>query len=374
MFEFIQNQMASNQFLVAALGGGVFWYLVGIIRQVYAFLSRCYYRWCVYTVRLNNDSSMYIPCVNFFYEKVKHKVKNINLQKNYNNEVVKSPGYDWHIFIEGFNLVYFTIVEEKQEMGRERREYISVKIHGFGGKKITDALSKSIIEQEKIMYERQRVYHPSSYGDGWRTERTLRHRSIDSIFIDKDIKNSIINKIDSFYSNMERFKEIGICHKTGFVFFGQPGVGKSTLIQALATKYKKNICYLNLSSIKDSGLQACFNNIPDNSFLVFEDIDCHAKSVKRDEEEGNIATLLQCLDGVNMPDGTILFATTNRMENIDPAVIRSGRFDHKIELLPATKEIATDMINAINPDKAYLLDELTYPVAQCDLQTKLLEE
>lgn len=373
MFEFLEQQFKTNQFLAGAIGGGIFWYLVSFLQHLYALASRLYHRWCVYTIRINNEASIYVPCLNYCFNKVSKKIKNINLQKA-DNETIKVPGYDWHFFFEGFNFVYFIIMEEKQEMGKERREFISIKVHGLGGKGVMDRIYKNILEEEKIMFEKQYIFKPCYYGDGWQSVKKTPDRDLSTIHLDKDIKSSIIAKLDRFFDSNERFNKIGIKHKTGFVFYGEPGVGKSTLIQALASKYKKNLCYLNLSSVDEKKLEGIFSFLPENAFLIFEDIDCHSQSVNREKEENNVATLLQCLDGVNLPEGTVLFATTNKIENIDSAVLRDGRFDYRIELLPATKEVAKEMIESINPDKLHLLDELDFPIPQCKLQTLLLEE
>jgi len=92
----------------------------------------------------------------------------------------------------------------------------------------------------------------------------------------------------------------------------------------------------------DELLISLLNNAPPNALLVIEDVD--AAFVDRSSgEKSNQVTfsgLLNALDGVAAQEGRLLFMTTNRIQVLDPALIREGRVDKRVHLGHATQEQA----------------------------------
>lgn len=99
------------------------------------------------------------------------------------------------------------------------------------------------------------------------------------------------------------------------------------------------------------------NQVPANSVLLFEDIDCMRGSQSRSDEDsdgkkGTVAAatkdntssqngvtlsgLLNVLDGFHAPTGVLFVMTTNHVEKLDPALLRPGRIDYKLYLGKAT--------------------------------------
>jgi mitochondrial chaperone BCS1 len=68
--------------------------------------------------------------------------------------------------------------------------------------------------------------------------------------------------------------------------------------------------------------------------LLIEDVDCVFKAERLTAEQTGVTLsgLLNALDGVSSREGRVLFLTTNHPERLDPALIRPGRVDRKIEL------------------------------------------
>ncbi|KAJ7148085.1 P-loop containing nucleoside triphosphate hydrolase protein [Mycena crocata] len=143
--------------------------------------------------------------------------------------------------------------------------------------------------------------------------------------------------------------------------FGEPGTGKSTTVHALAGELGMEIYFVSLASpgINDHTLGELFHTTPPHSILLIEDIDCAFQS--RTDDSNNLtfnafnidaggypvvgpgtavtlSGLLNILDSVASQEGRILFATTNHIERLDPALIRPGRIDVKIKYSLATKE------------------------------------
>jgi hypothetical protein len=87
--------------------------------------------------------------------------------------------------------------------------------------------------------------------------------------------------------------------------------------------------------------------------IVIEDIDCGFKDVRasflnkeilpEDQKEelkrgSGFASLLNSLDGINAPSNTIYVFTTNHIEKLDPALVRPGRIDLKLEIGDVCRE------------------------------------
>merc|ERR1712113_1245328 len=129
----------------------------------------------------------------------------------------------------------------------------------------------------------------------------------------------------------------GIPYKRSYLFYGVPGSGKTSLIQALAAKYDRQLAFVQPSHPKmtDESFKSCISKAPANSLIVLEDIDAlfnKDRSKKNQACPLTFSGLLNGLDGVGNPDGQIFIMTTNYVDRLDSALIRSGRVDLHIEL------------------------------------------
>lgn len=185
----------------------------------------------------------------------------------------------------------------------------------------------------------------------WMREETATARPLDSVVLPAATKEKIVGDLDDFVSQGTRkwYASHGIPYKRSLLLFGSPGAGKTSLIQALAGRYKRNLAILSPShpEMSDDGLKAAVQRVPNKSIIVLEDVDAIFAD-GRSKREGDKSSLtfsgvLNALDGVGASAGQIFILTTNHREKLDPALIRNGRVDCHIEFTDADAEQAAEL-------------------------------
>ncbi|XP_002967144.2 AAA-ATPase At4g30250 [Selaginella moellendorffii] len=199
--------------------------------------------------------------------------------------------------------------------------------------------------------------------------------TFESMAMDPELKQQIMDDLRSFMGGEAYFRKIGRAWKRGYLLHGPPGTGKSSLIAAIAHFTGYDIYDLELTDVKNnSNLRKYLTAISNKAIVVIEDIDCSLDLKKRPGEEGEkkkkkdggesdddddddaeedekkskvtLSGLLNFTDGLWSSTGSerILIFTTNHIDQLDPALIRSGRMDMHICLsycaFPAFKVLA----------------------------------
>eukprot|EP00931_Biecheleriopsis_adriatica_P016456 TRINITY_DN12113_c0_g1_i1.p1 TRINITY_DN12113_c0_g1~~TRINITY_DN12113_c0_g1_i1.p1 ORF type:complete len:497 (-),score=89.60 TRINITY_DN12113_c0_g1_i1:179-1669(-) len=176
----------------------------------------------------------------------------------------------------------------------------------------------------------------------WHHRGVCRARPMDSVVMGEQRKKQLVDDVNDFLDKETRrwYRKHGIPHKRGYLFFGTPGAGKSSIIQALAGSIEYNICYVHPTHPKmsDAKLRHCVNEAPKRSLLIFEDVDAIFDKDRKPLVTNALLTfsgLLNALDGVGRANGQIFILTTNYRERLDSALIRNGRVDVHIEFTDA---------------------------------------
>lgn len=174
----------------------------------------------------------------------------------------------------------------------------------------------------------------NSYGD-WYSPSLLRVKPLNKTILEEEKKQFIISDIQKFQESEQWYLDASIPYKRGYCFFGPPGTGKTTLALSLANSLQRDVYCLNLNCIDDdSRLPYCFSMMGSNSLLLIEDID-KVFSGRENVKEGSkitFSSLLNCLDGAFYKHGLVTIITTNHIEKLDDALLRTGRIDLKIEV------------------------------------------
>lgn len=210
----------------------------------------------------------------------------------------------------------------------------------------------------------------TSLGPEWRVfGAPRRKRSLASVVLAPGVKEDLVADLRGFLASQQWYADRGVPYRRGYLLYGPPGSGKTSVIQALAGELDYSICILNLAelTLTDDRLNHLLNNVPPRSFVLLEDVDAaFAESRKKAEGFGSGITfsgLLNALDGVASAERRIVFMTTNHPERLDPALIRPGRVDFKTLLDNATPRQARQMFAQFYGDEA-LADEFVALVAR----------
>jgi transitional endoplasmic reticulum ATPase len=150
--------------------------------------------------------------------------------------------------------------------------------------------------------------------------------------------------IDLPLRHPELFKRLGVEAPKGVLLHGAPGTGKTLLAKAIANETNANFYSISGPEImskfygeSEANLRQVFQQADQNapSILFIDELDAIAP--KREEVTGEVerrvvAQLLSLMDGLSSRGKVVVIGATNRVNAIDPALRRAGRFDREIEL------------------------------------------
>jgi chaperone BCS1 len=181
------------------------------------------------------------------------------------------------------------------------------------------------------------VYIPNPFhGGDWMRARLGSRRPLASVVLKAGQGEALLADLENFFKSRERYGTLGIPWRRGYLLYGPPGTGKTSLVTALASELRLNVCTLSLASpiVTDEKIHTLLASVPQRSLLLIEDVDAFFR--ERDAAHAQVklsfSGFLNALDGVATQEGTVLFMTTNHIERLDPALIRAGRIDERVEL------------------------------------------
>ena len=144
-------------------------------------------------------------------------------------------------------------------------------------------------------------------------------------------------------SEPERFRELGIDPPSGVLMHGPPGTGKTLIAKAVANEVDAYFDTISGPEIvskykgeSEERLREAFERAEENSpaILFVDEIDSIAGSRDEDADMENrvVAQLLTLMDGLEDRGRVVVIGATNRVDAVDEALRRGGRFDREIEI------------------------------------------
>lgn len=161
------------------------------------------------------------------------------------------------------------------------------------------------------------------------------------------------DQIIDIVQNEEKYKRMGIDFPSATIIYGPPGCGKTFAVKKLAEFigwkcYEINSDSIGSPYIHDTSkkISEVFSKAIDNapSILIIDEMEAYLTSRAISQNSGmhHVEEMGEFLRRIPeaVSKKVLIFAMTNMIEDIDPAILRTGRFDHKIELsYPSQEEV-----------------------------------
>lgn len=261
--------------------------------------------------------------------------------------------------------------------------------------------------QDRLLYTNSRGGSLDSRGHPWESVPFKHPSTFDTLAMDPVKKTEIMEDLKDFANGESFYQRTGRAWKRGYLLYGPPGTGKSSMIAAMANYLGYDIYDLELTEVHtNSELRKLLMKTSSKSIIVIEDIDCSINLTNRKkssngsnsgarsnnsydmspppgsgngggEDGGNTITLsglLNFTDGLWSCCGSerIFVFTTNHIEKLDPALLRSGRMDMHIYMnycsFPALKILLKNYLGYVDGDlDSELEKELKYVIEEAEM-------
>lgn len=169
----------------------------------------------------------------------------------------------------------------------------------------------------------------------------IKNIKFDDIAGIKEVKDDLFEIID-YIKNPKKYQDMGIHLPKGILLVGPPGVGKTMIAKAIANEANVPFFYQSGSSFAQIYVGMGAKRVRElffvakasaPSIIFIDEIDAVGKARgenRNDERETTLNQLLTEMDGFEDSSGVIVVGATNRIEVLDSALLRAGRFDRRL--------------------------------------------
>ena len=363
-----QNQFASGGLLLMVVGGIVA-YLRALPQRIWSWIID--QTTLTITVK-DEDSSFHWVKEWFLEQEFLKRIRRVDLDTTLRGSelsLIPAPGRHWFWYQKRPFWVWFYRSEDNKGWHPKRTEALTFRTVGRDQKFLKAFVNDVVACHRRKMKSASYLY---LFNEGWSYVEAYRPRWLSSVILKPGEKEHLVGDIEKFRSSRQRYHRLGVPYHRGYLLYGPPGTGKTSLVSALAAKFGMSIYAINLTEFNDRTLRTAVNDVPENSVILLEDIDCMKTGQRRPDvtdrpqpvgpEPGSakndasgilgvtLSGLLNVLDGFHAPENVLFVMTTNKIEMLDPALLRPGRIDYKLYLGEAAKSQKVELYRRFFPD------------------------
>ena len=392
MIEFLKsllsgnNQFASGGLLLMIVGGlGVY------LRAVPESLWEWFVLQTTMMITVKDDDAAFVWVKEWFLEQdFLRRIRRVDLDTTLRGEalsLIPAPGRHWFWYGGRPFAVDFYRSSETRRRAVKRDASLTFRTVGRSQEFLRRFVNEVIASHEKTLCLNSSLFVFDEY---WTRVQGYVPRSLESVILKGDEKERLVQDIAKFKASRKRYSDLGVPYHRGYLLYGPPGTGKTSFVSGLSQRFGMSIYLINLNEFNDRTLVKAVNDVPQNSVILFEDIDCMStgkaqarsdewaanKSLTGSDSKDPIAVmmsvtlsgLLNVLDGFSAPENVLFVMTTNHFEVLDPALLRPGRIDYRLYMGEASEQQKVELYRRFFP-AASEMEALEFVETHCSAGT-----
>jgi chaperone BCS1 len=376
MFNFVVNLLkhllsGQNQFA----SGGLLLMIVGSIGVFLRSLPLRIWGWLVsqstMTITVKDDDAAFVWVKEWFLEQqFMRRIRQVDLDTTLRGAelaLIPAPGQHWFIHAGRHFWVAFYRSDDTKSRSQRRIESLTFRTVGRDREFLKAFVTEIVACHHRKVCKASYLY---VYDDCWSYVQAYSPRLLKSVILKPGEKEHLLQDLERFRASRSRYRELGVPYHRGYLLYGPPGTGKTSLVSAIAAQCGMSIYVVNLTEFNDRTLKTAMNDVPENSVILFEDIDCMRAGTRRADKETSgtnahsadslgktgagsgvtLSGLLNVLDGFHAPENVVFVMTTNAVEVLDPALLRPGRIDYKLFMGEAAESQKVELYRRFFPE------------------------